>query len=141
MRMTTSRILLTYDTMHHAVTTCELPEELINLPWYAVARGALPFATMLSVKYDRQFGIIDPKQGFIMPLHEVVDSDGDIVIIDDVVGSGKTMRRVAEILNRAQHRGKMLRLLLVKTPGDDADAFVLDGTDTYYDFPWEPNGV
>lgn len=139
-RPTNERILLTYDAMHHAVVASDIPEELVNLPWYAVARGALPFATMLSVKHDKRFGIIDPKAGFITPIHEVVDSEQDIVVIDDVVGSGKTMRRVAELLERMQFRGKMRRLLLVKTPGDEADGFVLDGTDVYYEFPWEPNG-
>lgn len=134
------RILLTYDTMHHAVMAYELPQELVDIPWFAVARGALPFATMLSVKYNKRFGVIDPKDGFITPLHKVIGESGPILIIDDVVGTGSTIQRVKDLLEGVEFQGKAKLLLLVKTPGDKSDAHVLEGANTYYDFPWEPNG-
>lgn len=137
----------TWQDLQDAVDAFQIPEQLLRYRWYAVSRGALPFATMLAVKYNKRLGVIEPfrvsepndtyEQWLAPPLSTGRSS---ILIIDDVICSKRTQDAVYYILRSSYFSGECRWLCLVKSECFTPDFYILDGSEVYYEFPWEPNG-
>lgn len=128
------RSVLTYNLLKAYVDTFILPPELVKMQWYAVSRGALPFATMLAVRYNKRFGVVDPQEGWCGP----VPDEGPILLIEDVIGSGKSLEAARKILRIHFQSNEVKLLLLIKNEGDHPAEYMLDGRDVYFELPWEP---
>lgn len=128
---------LTYDAIHKLVLDATLPPELVALPWVAVARGGLPLATMLAIKYDKRFKVLDPHdvEGGI----SCAGLSGDVLLIDDVFGTGQT-KKMCESLLPADATARWC-LLIDDTSREIHPNWALLNSALWYALPWEPNGV
>lgn len=118
----------------------------------SIAKGGLVIGTKLAHLFDAQeFGIIYIKRNQTSDLFSIRKSpelywekitditDLNVLIVDDIVGSGDTMKIATEIVKGYNPRSiRTLGLVVNKNAGSYPDFFDIE-VDDWIVFPWESN--
>lgn len=147
---------LTYDEIWEKVNAYEMPPELLNYEWYAISRGGLIPAFMLSIKYKKRINFIDPATEKFTPL---VNPKSPVLFIDDIYTRGVHLNICLSLLKPQEfstlalimdtrhyvptyyiyHTWEFLILPWDAYDTTDLFGFDLDGT-ICYEIPWEKIG-
>jgi hypothetical protein len=135
-------IKLSYDDIYVCLKQNKLNDDALNRNWFAIYRGGLPIAHMLSILYNKEFGIIYPKhEKIIYPDREdLVDS---ALIIDDNTWEGGTIKKSIDILDKYFNFNNIKIFFFLCDPERKiipdfySITTIKDGQNYWYESPWE----
>lgn len=132
-----------YDQIYKLLKEKQLPDDAINRTWFAIYRGGLPLAHMLSIIYDhKDFGIIYPKNGKVIYPNRS-DISEYALVIDDNIGTGNSLKKSYKLLGTYFYFKNIKSFIFLNDPDREIkpDFYCLDtiinGENRWIEVPWE----
>ena len=117
---------LSYNELSKMIEEYEMPKELLKKNWVVVANGGLFIAQRLTFHYGKRIGFFDPNTMV------KTDETTNVLLIEDVVGTGKTLRKCKEVFPKS----KLLSFLYDPSNLFKPDYYIYKSTE-WIVFPWE----
>jgi len=115
-----------YNTISDIITHYKVSESILDKNWVVISNGGLFIAQRLSFIYKKRIGFIDP----ISKKHTC--EQGNVLLIDDICFSGKTLNRCKEIYPDSE----ILCFLYDPKNYIKPNYWIYETSDLIY-FPWE----
>lgn len=117
---------ISYDKLSKMIEEYKMPKKLIFKNWVVVANGGLFIAQRLAFHYNKRLGFFDPNT--MVKTSETTN----ILLIEDVVGTGKTLRKCREVFPKSE----LLSFVYDPTNLFKPDYYIYESTE-WVVFPWE----